>query len=125
MRVLVADANRDVRSALGIALRESLGPVTLDEVGTAAELMPKFAQTQPDVLIVDWGLLASGQTENAMAGLRASGHHVAMIVLSGNPDSRPHAVESGADHFVAKSDPPERLLDILRDIKARQQTSPS
>ena len=42
-----------------------------------------------------------------------------MIVLSGRPEARQMALAAGADEFVSKIDPPEKLLAAIHTMNAK------
>ena len=127
MRVLVADGQAAVRSALRRLLKEEPGLIVVGEVVRADELLDQAAATQPDLVLLDCelcGLSASfrptaGQARwrllDALHRLRS---HPKVIVLSGRPEMRQAALDAGADAFVSKGNPPERLLTILRTFNA-------
>jgi DNA-binding NarL/FixJ family response regulator len=122
MRVLVADAQMKVRSALRLILEQELG---LSVVGEASEVEDLFAQAetiQPDLVLLDWELPgrqvdASTVLERSLlTSLRTSCPHPKVIVLSGRPEVRQAALAAGADVFVLKGDSPEQLITILRQL---------
>jgi DNA-binding NarL/FixJ family response regulator len=127
MRVLVADAQMKVRSALRLILEQELG---LSVVGEANEVEDLFAQAetiQPDLVLLDWEL--PGRQVDAAAGLvgpgllatlRSNLPHLRVIALSGRPEAHQVALAAGADVFVSKGDLPERLLAAVRDCCHRQ-----
>ncbi len=124
MRVLLADMNQEVRSALNVLLQESVGPQLVDEAGNDEELR-KQSENAPDLLILDWGL-AAGEVFRSGPRPRPGDPSTRLIVLSSNPEDRQDALRSGADYFISKAEPPERLLQILHDIQSdRQAKKPS
>ena len=46
---------------------------------------------------------------------------MSIIVLSGRPEYRKNAIAAGADAFVSKVDPPDRLLDAISSISEHTQ----
>jgi DNA-binding NarL/FixJ family response regulator len=64
------------------------------------------------LVLLDWGL--PGLPSKALLpALRALCPHLKVVVLSGRPEARQAALDAGADAFVSKIDPPERLLAAL------------
>jgi len=118
MRILIADDQGCVRYALRRLLLQQPG---LEVVGEAADSQELLAQTHgsaPDLILLDWelpGLAGMG----GLSALRRTAHAVRVIVLSGRPGARRAAQAAGADAFVSKGDPPERLLATLRWAAAR------
>ena len=75
----------------------------------------------PDLILLDWelpGLSLIADRRAALRALRSGNPHLQIIVLSGRPESIPSALAAGANGFVSKADPPERLLAALH--KAQQ-----
>jgi hypothetical protein len=48
--------------------------------------------------------------------LRGACPDLCVIALSGRPEARQAAIYAGADAFVSKADPPERLLMTIRSV---------
>jgi DNA-binding NarL/FixJ family response regulator len=115
VRILIADHQSAVRSALRLLLEERL---ELDVVGEAAdnqELRAKLKNLRPDIVLLDWDLLARSTAvpKHAFLGLD---HQAKLLVLGAQPESGPAALAAGADAFVSKGDPPKRLLTALRAL---------
>jgi nitrogen fixation NifU-like protein len=96
------------------------------------DLLAQVGEIQPDLVLLDWelpGLLAadlpnstsSSTVEQArcylLDALHALHSHPKVIALSGRLEVRQLALDAGADAFVSKGDPPERLLTALRVIR--------
>ena len=90
----------------------------MDVVGETTEadrLLACIKETRPDLVLLDWelpGLVANG----LMNALRSLFPRLKVVVLSGRPEARRDALAAGADAFVSKGDPPDRLLAALRAI---------
>jgi DNA-binding NarL/FixJ family response regulator len=122
MRVLVADDQAAVRSALRRLLKEEPGLIVVGEVVRADELLAQAAATQPDLVLLDcelcglspWFHPSAWQARwRLLEALHRLRSHPKVIVLSGRPEMRQAALDAGADAFVSKGDPPERLLTTL------------
>jgi DNA-binding NarL/FixJ family response regulator len=128
MRVLVADDQAAVRSALRRLLKEEPGLVVVSEVVRTEELLDQAQATQPDLVLLDWelpGLSVKDLGESTSNSgnflldiLHALHSHPKVVALSGRPEMRHAALTAGADDFVSKGDPPERLLAVLRAANA-------
>jgi DNA-binding NarL/FixJ family response regulator len=115
MRILVADDQARVRSALGLLLGLESDMDVVGETGEADYLLARVKETQPDLLLLDWelpGLVAN----RVLAALRSFFPRLKVIVLSGRPEARRAALAAGADAFVSKGDPPDRLLAALHAV---------
>ena len=115
MRVLLADAHRNVRWALRTAITEEPGLAVVGEVSDAADLLSQARALQPDLILLEWEL--SGLSgEELLADLSTLNHGSRVIVLSGRPEVRQAALEAGAEAFVSKSDAPHQLLTTLQRL---------
>ena len=113
MRVLLADDQAKVRSALRLLLEQQ---PELEVVGEAAEVGGLLAQVRairPDLVLLDWELPGL-QTVSLLPALRDLCPHLRVVALSGRPEARQAALDAGVDAFVSKGDPPERLLAAVR-----------
>ena len=114
VRILVADNDARVRSALQTLLKQEPGLV----VGECSDLESLVVQTKefkPDLVLLDWELRGRPATALLFAAHTPS-FRPKTIVLSGRPESEQAALAAGADAFVSKADPPERLLSTLREL---------
>lgn len=123
MRVLLADDQPQIRSALRLLLEQELGASVIGEAAEAAGLLAEARAAAPDVILLDWELPFEHCCEtNTSTGLRlVQALHeglpgVKVVALSGRPEARLVAIEAGADAFVSKGDPPEELVAVLRAI---------
>lgn len=113
MRVLLADGRDQVRSALHILLHEEVGLALVGDVDDARSLPTIINATRPDVLLLDWELpyLVGPRM---LVTLRARFPNLRVIVLSCQLENQHLVLVSGADAFVSKIEPPDRLLELLR-----------
>jgi DNA-binding NarL/FixJ family response regulator len=115
MRVLLADKQTKVRSALRLLLEQEPGLSVVGEAPEAEDLLAQVRTECPDLVLLDWELLDQGGAAT-LAWLRAARPGLVVIALSGRPEPRQAALAAGADAFVSKGDPPERLLTTLRAV---------
>ena len=112
MKIVLADDQADVRSALRIVIEQE---TEFDVVGEAEEPGKLLAQVQkekPEMVLLDWELSPSGMAD-LIAVLKRLCPGVKIVALSGRPEARRAAMMAEADAFVSKGDPPERLLEVL------------
>jgi len=130
MRVFLADDQAKVRSALRLLLEQEPGLSVVGEATEAEGLLVQVQRIQPDLVLLDWELpdlratdpstpstgsgTSSGQ--RLLSALHSPGCHLKVIVLSGHLEACEEALAAGADAFVSKGDPPERLLATLRTV---------
>jgi two-component system response regulator DesR len=120
MRVLVADDQLAVRSALRRLLKEKLDFTVVGEAAGVKSLLARAAVTPHDLVLLDWELPGLFGTEQAKSrfldSLRALDSQSKVIALSSRPGARRAALDAGVDAFVSKGDPPERLLTTILAI---------
>jgi DNA-binding NarL/FixJ family response regulator len=115
MRILLADEQTRVRSALQILLQQEPSVSIVGETSEAKELLAQVGATHPDLVLLDWGL-PDLATIGSLPTLQTACPDLAVIVLSGRPEARLEALAAGADEFVSKVDPPEQLLLAIQAI---------
>jgi len=114
MRVLLADDQSKVRSALRLVLEQQPGVSILGEAVDITGLLDWVRVTCPDVVLLDWELPGLG-ADRLLPTLRELCPRLKVIALSGRPEARQAALAAGVDAFVSKGDPPERLLAAVND----------
>jgi DNA-binding NarL/FixJ family response regulator len=118
MRILVAEGQPRVRFALRVLLARQAGCEVVGETENAEELLTQTEATCPDLVLLGWELPGLAACD-MLAALRRVSPGVFVIALSGWPDARRAALNAGADAFVSKADPPERLLDAIHGCGCR------
>ena len=115
LRVLIADDQVKVRSALRLWLERQTGAQILGEAVDAIGVLDWIKVTCPDVILLDWEL--PGQdTRNLVSDLRSQCPSLVIIALSGRARAEQEAGVVGVDAFVSKGDPPEQLLIVLERL---------
>lgn len=112
MRILLADHRPKVRFALRALLEQQPGVKVVGEAADARDLLAQIKATCPDLVLLDWKLRGLAAVDLLVA-LRRVCPDVVVIALSGIPEARRAALDAGADAFVSKTDPPERLLTVI------------
>jgi len=119
VRVLIADDNSEIRSALGLVLYE-LWPdcVTVEarDADEAAAHLDTLHAVRLDLILLDWelpGIDAPG----FIAGLGSRFPECPVIAMSSRPEVREQSLVAGAAHFVGTNDPPQQLLELLRSLR--------
>jgi two-component system response regulator NreC len=113
MRILVADDLAQVRYALKILLHQQAGLQVVAEAADVDELLTLVRAFAPDLLLLQWRL-DGGCSEDLVSRLRRLCPGLRIVALSAQPEARRSALDAGADAFVCKADPPERLLEAIR-----------
>lgn len=114
VRILVADNDARVRSALQTLLKQE-PDLVIGECSDLESLMLQVKEFKPDLVLLDWELRGRPATALLFAAHTFNFRHKT-IVLSGRPECEQAALAAGADAFVSKADPPEYLLNTLRKL---------
>ena len=117
MRILLADHRPKIRFALRALLEQQPEFDVVGEAANAEELLIQTEATCPDLVLLDWGLRGQNMVM-LLRALRRLCASATVIVLSGRPELRKAALDAGADAFVSKVDPPERLLAAIASCRA-------
>ena len=112
MRILLADAQTRVRSALRLLLENELDECDIDEAAAADEVRRLVSTVRPDVLLLDWNLPGFSGA-GFIAGLKDECPHTAVIVMDSRPLVGEAALGAGADGFISKNDPPEQVTAVI------------
>jgi DNA-binding NarL/FixJ family response regulator len=120
IRVFIADDQPKVRFALRVLLENKPNMEIVGEADEAGELLSQVTKASPGVIILDW-LLPGLPEIGSIASLRDVCPDIFIVALSGRPELGQEALNDGADAFVSKIDPPDRLLEILEQNMLKQQ----
>jgi DNA-binding NarL/FixJ family response regulator len=121
MRVILADDQAKVRSALRLLLEHQPDVEILGEAVDTTGLLDWVKAVCPDLVLLDWELPG---LPNAALLTRLHDHcpGLQVIALSSRPGARRAALDAGADTFVSKGDPPERLLIAMHDLDGKKES---
>ena len=115
MRILLAEPKSSVRYGIAVLLGEQPGLTLIGAVRDAAELLTQLKAARPEVLLLSWELPGAAPVV-LMAQLRTARPELRIIVLSGRNQVRAAALQAGADAFVSKTMPPEKLLQAIDKV---------
>lgn len=116
MRIIIADDQRKVRYALRVLLEKQPDVDVVGETNNYSDLAELIDESHPDVLIVDW-LLSEFVNRELVISCREKCPQISIIAMSGRPEYEQAAIDAGANAFISKIDPPDRLLAALGDIR--------
>lgn len=114
MRILLADDQPQVRFALRVLLERQPGLTVVGEAADTDTLLSQAETARPDLVLLGWELPGPA-AGGLLPTLRETRPGLLVIALSGRPEAHQAAISAGADAFVSKSDPPERLLAAITD----------
>ncbi len=112
MRILLADGRSKVRFALRVLLEQRSGLIVVSEIDDAENLLSQIEVTNPDVILLDWEL-PNLEGFEVLELIRQRYPDLKIVALSGDPGARQSSREAGVDIFVAKTEPPDRLLAAI------------
>lgn len=113
MRIMLADNRRKVRFALRALLEQQAGLEVIGEAVDAQDLLARTEESCPELVLLDWELPGMAATE-LLSALRRVCPDLLVVALSGRVNARRAASAAGADAFVSKAEPPERLLSAIQ-----------
>lgn len=115
VKVLIADDQAEVRSALKVLLEHEEGIGALDEAEDISSMLLKVENGCPGLLLLDWEL-SNQLMADTVPILRRLVPELRIIALSGRPEAAKAAIEAGVDTFVSKGENSDRLLDAIHTI---------
>jgi len=116
-RVLLAESDPDVRTALRLFLERVPGFVLVGQSEDTHALLRDAARLQPELILVDLELRGL-RPDDLLAVLQRIAQGVATIALSSRDEHRQLALEAGAAAFVCKGESPRKLLETLDAVAA-------
>ena len=113
MLILVADKRSSIRGALKLLIEQAAGNIIVVEAADTESLTTTLHETIPDLALIDWGL-SQGKHGELITSLKEYRPHMKVVVMSGRPEYCQVALDAGADAFINKGDPPDRLMKLLK-----------
>jgi DNA-binding NarL/FixJ family response regulator len=78
-------------------------------------VLAQVEDTHPTCILLDWDL-PGRPTRNRVSVLRALVPDLKVIIINTRPEMAKRALNAGANAFICKTDPPAKLLEILRTV---------
>jgi DNA-binding NarL/FixJ family response regulator len=116
VRVLIADDDAHVRAAIRLLLEQEAGVSSVSECASVDHLVDDVACFRPDAVLVDWELPGLHPAQQHLTRVHQIAPGTAVVALSCCPELRPQALRAGAASFVCKSDAPDKLVAIVREL---------
>jgi DNA-binding NarL/FixJ family response regulator len=120
MKILLADDNPEVRSALRLLLEQEPIQAMVIEVVDAQSLLAQLSENCPLVVLLDWEL-PKLHNSDFLIKVRSRCPETRVIALSSKFEARQAARDAGVDAFVGKAEPPEKILSTLCSFLPQQQ----
>jgi DNA-binding NarL/FixJ family response regulator len=119
MRIVLADDRPKTRYALRQLLARQPGLEVVGEATSAGELVAHLEAACPDLVLLDWELPGLTRDGSPVAQLRRLCPGLRVVILSGDIGAREVALAAGADAYVSKTNPPERLLAAIEKERTK------
>ena len=122
IRLLIADDQELIRSALAALLALEEGFEVVATVGRGDEVAAAAKAHEPDVALLDIEMPGiDGLAAAAVLAQEAPGCRALILTTFGRPGYLRRAMESGAHGFVVKDAPAEQLADAIRRVAAGER----
>jgi DNA-binding NarL/FixJ family response regulator len=112
-RMLLADDHIELRSALRLMLQLMFGIQEIFEADDMEHVLALVEDAPPDCVILDWELPGHPALERVSI-LRRMRPGLKVIAVSTHAEVEQAAVEAGADAFISKANPPDRVMEVIR-----------
>jgi DNA-binding NarL/FixJ family response regulator len=119
MKILLADDNPEVRSALRLLLEQEPMQAIVMEVSDTQSLLAHLSENCPMIVLLDWELPELHNSDVLMM-IRSRCPGIKVIALSSKFEARQEALAARVDAFISKTEPPEQILSTLRSFIPHQ-----
>ena len=119
LRIFIADPDRDTRLGLQMLLEHEPGMRVVGIAVRSEGLVGQVGAAQPDVMLLDWQLVASAPSEY-IKHMRSIESHPHILVCHIRSETRSEAEAAGADYFFSKDVPPDQLLMMLHQLRRKR-----
>jgi two-component system, NarL family, response regulator DesR len=117
IRILLAEDQGIVRSALATLLDLEPGLRVVAQVATGDQVVPTALTTRPDVALLDIEMPGTdGLTAAALLHKELPDCHILILTTFGRPGYLRRAMDSGASGFMVKDGPVEDLIQAIHRI---------
>ncbi len=116
IRILLYEDNTQLREVLSILLIGTPGYELVGAFGNCRNILEEVTRFNPDVVLMDIDMpITSGI--DGLKLLRANGMHCKVLMLTVFDDNQNifEAIRSGANGYILKKTPPDKLIDFIRD----------
>jgi DNA-binding NarL/FixJ family response regulator len=115
MNIMIGDVQPRIRFGLRLLFEQQPGWNVAGEVDDAQALLIAVRLGCPDLVVLDWELPGI-PAEELLALIRQQCPRLGVVFMSGKLELRSIALLAGADIFAYKADPPEKLLEQIREL---------
>lgn len=115
LRILIVDDQPRARQSLHALIVSGLHPEIIGEAANGIEALVQVAQFNPNVVVMDARMPELDGIETTRR-IKTQSPATRVIVISLYSEYRDAALAAGADAFIRKGDPPEKLLATLKAV---------
>jgi DNA-binding NarL/FixJ family response regulator len=120
VRILIADDQPRARQSLKALLATWPTVQSVVEAASGQRALALVEECPPDIVLMDSRMPGMDGLE-ATRRIKASHPQVKIILLSADLDQMPTALAVGADSFVCRCEPPEKLLTTIEALVKEPQ----
>jgi len=113
--LLLADDNAKSRSALRLMLQTRLDIQSITQARDMEHVWAIVEDAPPDCVILDWEL-PGRPARGRVSVLKLLAPQLKVIAIRARPESRADALADEVDAFISKTEPPDRLLEIIHQV---------
>ena len=115
MRILIADDQRHARQSLKALVAVTHPEAEILEAATGSEAVALAGETRPGLVVLDVHMPELDGIEAARE-IRSRWPEIRILVLTVDAACCRDALAAGADAFVVKWEPPDRLMSVLSSL---------
>jgi DNA-binding NarL/FixJ family response regulator len=121
IRIFLCDDVPELRALVRFALEEDKGLEVVGEAGDARTGIEMIGELRPDLVLLDLSMPGMDGLE-AIPLIRKASPETAIVIFSGFAGDRMRApaLELGADDYIEKGEPLDRVRSTVREIHERR-----
>lgn len=121
IKIGIADNQARIRLGLGILLDQQPGWHVIIKAADGLNLIDQVKINSPDIALVDWDLPGI-PIEILLKYLHEISADLLVVLLCGRSELRQSALMAGANAFASKTEPPEKLIQLIEKLLKKQHT---
>jgi two-component system invasion response regulator UvrY len=122
MKIMLADHHSQALWALKTMLQEKSQFEVIGDAVDAYKLLNLVIETPPDLILMDSELPGMSNT-HLITELHKVKTKPVVVVMGTSTEQGRMLIKAGADAYINKSDPPERMLEIMEKFESEYDTN--
>jgi two-component system response regulator DesR len=115
LRILLANENSSLRSALALLLETRMNAEIVGECYDMKNLLAQLRSTRPDIIILDSDLPGKPKSERPLL-LHQACPALKVVLMGAQPRPAGRSLPLYITAYISKAEPPETMVQILRGI---------